>query len=82
MVPRWRWAVRWPMVGLTAAALGAVVTAYFSGRNFLDATARAGEQSSAVELHEERAEVLFWVTIVFAVAGACWPRGAWAVRPA
>lgn len=65
-VPRWRWATRWPLVGLTAVALGSVMTAYFSGRNFLDRQPEL-EQSAAVKLHEERAEVLFWVTIVFAV---------------
>ena len=65
-VPRWRWAFRWPMVGMTAAALGSVMTAYFSGRNFLDQRPEL-KQSSAVKLHQERADVLFWITIVFAV---------------
>jgi len=65
-VPRWRWATRWPLVGLTAVALGSIMTAYFSGRNFLSQRPEL-EQLSAVQLHRERAGVLFWVTIVFAV---------------
>ncbi len=65
-VPRWRWATRWPLVGLTAVALASIVSAYFSGRDFLDRRPEL-EQSAAVKLHEERAEVLFWVAIVFTV---------------
>jgi hypothetical protein len=65
-VPRWRWATRWPAVGFTTVALGAVVAAYFSGRSFLDSQPGL-QQSSAVSLHKERAGVLFWVTIVFAI---------------
>ena len=65
-LPRWRWASRWPLVGLTAVALGSIVTAYFSGRDFLDRQPGLKE-SSPVKLHEERAEVLFWVAILFAV---------------
>jgi hypothetical protein len=65
-VPRWRWATRWPMVGMTAVALGSIMTAYFSGKNFLSHRPEL-EQLSAVKLHQERAAVLFWVTIVFTV---------------
>ena len=42
------------------------MTAYFSGKNFLDQRPEL-KQSSAVKLHEERAAVLFWITIVFTV---------------
>ena len=65
-VPRWRWATRWPMVGLTTVALGAVVSAYFSGRSFLNSKPEL-KQLTAVQLHRERASVLFWVAIVFAI---------------
>jgi hypothetical protein len=75
-VPRWRWATRWPLVGLTAVALGSIMTAYFSGRSFLHQRPEL-EQLSAVQLHRERAGVLFWVTIVFAllVGLAVWGLG-------
>ena len=75
-VPRWRWATRWPLVGLTAVALASIMTAYFSGRNFLDQRPEL-KQLSAVKLHQERAAVLFWVTIVFAllVGLAAWGLG-------
>lgn len=65
-VTRWRWATRWPTVGLSLVALGAVLAAYFSGRNFLDRLERAGSAVD-VKLHQERAQVLLWVTIVFVV---------------
>lgn len=65
-VPKWRWATRWPTVGTSLGALAAVFYAYFSGKYFLDH--RPGlEASPTVQLHEERAEVLFWLTIVFVV---------------
>jgi hypothetical protein len=65
-VTRWRWATRWPAVGLSLVALGAVLAAYFSGRNFRDRLIKAGiDLPSAVNLHQERAQVLLWVTIVF-----------------
>lgn len=65
-VTRWRWATRWPMVGATAAALGSVLVAYFSGRDFVKERF-PDEQSTTISLHQERAEVLLWLTIVFAV---------------
>jgi len=77
-VTRWRWATRWPAVGLSLVALGAVLAAYFSGRNFLDRFKKAGiDLPSAVNLHQERAQVLLWVTIVFVavVLVAAWGLG-------
>lgn len=62
VVPRWRWYTRWPMVGFSFAALAAVMFAYFSGKDFLD---QRPELESIVQPHEERAEILFWLTIVF-----------------
>jgi len=68
-IPRWRWATRLPMLAVSAAALGSVVAAYFSGRNFRDhlkdADALQGELASQVSSHAERADVLLWLTIVF-----------------
>lgn len=61
-VPLWRWSTRWPMVGTSIAAMGAVMLAYFSGRSFLE---QRPELESIVQPHEERAEILFWLSIVF-----------------
>lgn len=66
VVPRWRWAVRWPTVGLALVAVGSVVLAYLSGRDHLEANPQLA-QLPAVALHEERAEVLLWVTVAFGV---------------
>jgi hypothetical protein len=67
-MPRWRWATRLLSVGLGTIALGAVVAAYYSGKNFEDRF-KKNEQPvpDGVQIHSERAEVLFWLTIVFFV---------------
>ncbi len=78
VVPRWRWATRWISVGLSLMALGAVLGAYFSGKNFADKfVAATGELPAGVALHEERAEVLLWVTVAFVaiVLAAAWGLG-------
>lgn len=62
LVPRWRWYTRWPMVGFAFAALAAVMFAYFSGKDFLE---HRPELKSIVQPHQERAQILFWLTIVF-----------------
>lgn len=75
-VTRWRWATRWPMVGTATLALGAVLVTYFSGKDFIEQRYPT-ERPSVVQLHEERAEVLLWLTIVFVafVLLAAWGLG-------
>jgi 4-amino-4-deoxy-L-arabinose transferase-like glycosyltransferase len=78
VMPRWRWATRLLSVGLSTIALGAVVAAYYSGLNFADKfQEKNGELPAGVKLHEERADVLFWLTIVFfvVVLAAAWGLG-------
>ena len=78
LMPRWRWATRLLSVGLGAIALGAVVAAYYSGQNFEDRF-RKNEQPvpDGVQIHSERADVLFWLTIIFfvVVLAAAWGLG-------
>jgi magnesium-transporting ATPase (P-type) len=76
-VPKWRWAARWPSVGLAGVASVAVLAAYFSGRNFKDHYDKAGVKVDGLQLHEERAQVLLWVTLVFVaiVLLAAWGLG-------
>ncbi|QIX27490.1 hypothetical protein ncot_13380 [Nocardioides sp. JQ2195] len=62
VVPRWRWYTRWPMVGFSAGALAAVMFAYFSGKDFLESRP---ELEPIIQPHQERAQILFWLTIVF-----------------
>lgn len=82
VMPRWRWATRMPTVGLGAVALGTVVAAYFSGRNFKDRFAKNDFEllpaaQDALDRHAERAQVLLWLTIVFFVVAllAAWALG-------
>jgi hypothetical protein len=65
-VSRWRWVLRWPMVGTTAGAVASVLVSYFSGRTFIDQH-YPDERPPTILLHQERAEVLLWLTLVFAV---------------
>lgn len=62
VVPRWRWSTRWPMVGLSVAGLAAVLLAYFSGKDFLE---KRPELEPIIQPHQERAEILLWLTLVF-----------------
>ena len=65
-VPRWRDRLRWPLLALAAVAVGALLTAYFSGRSFLDSKPQLAT-SPAVATHQDRAGQLLWVTIAFGV---------------
>lgn len=65
-VPRWRWALRWPTLGLAVSAVGAVLAAYFSGSRHLEANPALG-QLPAVSTHQARAEVLLWVVLAYGV---------------
>jgi len=68
--PRWRWALRWPMV---AATLVAVVTAYVATLSGEDlATSRGLDALPEVRTHKERGEllrnILFGFTVVVGLA--------------
>jgi hypothetical protein len=68
-LPGWRWMIRWPMVGLAAATVGAVFLSKLAGDALLDerfnnATTALAEE---IELHESRGQVLLWVSLAFLV---------------
>ena len=67
VLPRLRDRLRLPMLGLALVATGTVVLAYFSGDDFL-ATRPELAQNPQVAVHQERAELLLWLTLGF---GAC-----------
>jgi uncharacterized membrane protein len=75
-MPRWRWALRWPLV---ATALISVVTAYVATLSGADlAESRyADALPPAVQAHKERGELLRNVLIAFTVAAglAAWRLG-------
>ena len=62
LVARWREWLRWPMLGLALVATGAVVGAYLSDDSFL-ASRPELSQNPLVRTHEERAELLLWLTL-------------------
>src|SRR3546814_19550740 len=51
-VVRWRWALRWPMVGTSFAAPGSVVLAWYSGKDLLE---RKQELEQLIQTNHERA---------------------------
>jgi hypothetical protein len=67
-LPGWRWLIRWPMVGLAAATVGAVFLSKLAGdaldQRFSQATSTVREQ---IELHEERGTLLLWFSLAFLV---------------
>lgn len=75
LVPKWRWATRWVSVVSALAALGAVLLTYFSGKDLLEHREEL-QTSTVISLHQERAQVLLWVTIVFVFVVLL---GAWAL---
>jgi hypothetical protein len=79
VVPRWRWLTRWPAVGGALLALVAVVATYLSGQDFLERRIAAAsiQETAVLTLHQERAEILLWLTVVFtaSVLLAAWGLG-------
>ncbi|WP_299051383.1 hypothetical protein [uncultured Nocardioides sp.] len=68
-VPRWRWAVRWPLLGLAVLTALSIFGAWLTGGSYLDANPSL-EQIPAVSTHAERADVMLWVGLVFAALAA------------
>lgn len=75
-LPRRRELLRWPMVVLALMATGAVVIAYLSGGSYLQSRPEL-QQAPLVRVHEERAELLLWLTVAFGVVAvvAGWLHG-------
>ncbi|WP_067441018.1 DUF2231 domain-containing protein [Nocardioides jensenii] len=65
VVPRWRWSTRWPMVGASFLAVIAVVAAWVTGRDLKSQMVDQGANAEMFRFHQERADILFWLTIVF-----------------
>jgi hypothetical protein len=66
VLPARRDRLRWPMLGLALVGTGAVVAAYFTGRNLLS-TRHELAQLELVPAHQERGGQMFWVMLGFAV---------------
>ncbi|CAM3358269.1 hypothetical protein NODU109028_13430 [Nocardioides dubius] len=66
-VPRWRWSTRWPMIVVSAIGLLSVIAAWWSGRELKDERIAAGAAAARFHEHQERADILIWVAVVFFV---------------
>ena len=65
LVPRWRWLLRWPLLGLAVAALAAAFVGKESGEAFRH---RLGLTQPAIHQHASAGEQLFNVLIGLTVA--------------
>ena len=80
VVPRWRDRLLWPLVVVTAIAVGSIWVSYISGQAVQDANGPyTGEFAELVQTHEDRAKILRWVASGFALVtfAAAW----WHTRP-
>lgn len=66
VLPRWQDRLRLPMVALALLATASVVAAYLTGGNFLESRPEL-QREPLVETHEERAQLLLWLTLGFGV---------------
>lgn len=79
LVPRFRRALRWPMVLLAIGALGSTYVAKLSGENFEESIVPPeGPVFEAVERHEELANQLLYIVIGFAIVACI---AAYVLRP-
>jgi hypothetical protein len=69
VLPGWRWLIRWPMVALAVATVGAVFLAKVAGEELLEQ--RASQLSrldvAQIAVHQDRGTVLLWVALGFLV---------------
>ncbi len=64
VLPRWRWLLRWPALLL---GLGSLVLAYVAKESGEAFVAAVPTLEKAVEVHQQRGDLLFWYCLVFAV---------------
>ncbi|GAA1663917.1 hypothetical protein GCM10009745_02030 [Kribbella yunnanensis] len=64
LVPRWRWLLRWPVLLLGVGSLVLAYVAKESGEAFVAAVPTL---QKAVQVHQERGDLLFWFCLIFAV---------------
>ncbi len=76
LVPRWRWLLRWPLVVVTAIAVGSALLAAVSGQSLLDSRPDLN-QLDTVRTHRALGRLLRTVLIAdtVAVALASWRLG-------
>jgi hypothetical protein len=70
LVPRFRAALRWPMVLLALAALGSAYAAVLSGRNFKETQVpegTTGELAEVVDRHQDLGDQLLYIVIGFTI---------------
>ncbi len=64
--PAWRSGLRLPFLASVVVAVGSVVVAFWSGGSFREANDFFADNAQ-IDQHEERADLLLWVTAGFAV---------------
>lgn len=67
LVPRWRWALRWPVAILAVLAAGATYATVQSGEELRSTLELGGEVAAAIDSHETWGDRLLYASIVLAV---------------
>ncbi len=69
VLPGWRWLIRWPMVALAVATVGAVFVAKLAGQALLEDrfSGATGAVADQIAVHEDRGNLLLWVALGFLV---------------
>lgn len=64
VLPKWRWAIRWPMIALAVIGAGSVLAAYLSGKSLIGDRPTL-EQIPEVQDHMDRALILLWIALAY-----------------
>ena len=67
VVGRWREPLRWPTAVLAVIAAACCWTARITGRNLFSKLTAQGFHNKWLDIHQQRANVLVWVVLAFAV---------------
>ncbi|MGH1562225.1 DUF2231 domain-containing protein [Mumia sp. DW29H23] len=67
LVPRWRWALRWPLAVLAVLAAGGTYATVKSGEELKANLELGGEIAAAIDVHQTWGDRLLYASIVLAV---------------
>ncbi|MFD1826172.1 MULTISPECIES: DUF2231 domain-containing protein [Mumia] len=67
LVPRWRWALRWPLAIVAVAAAAGTYATVQSGEELKARIGASGEIGAAIDLHQTWGDRLLYAAIVLAV---------------
>jgi formate hydrogenlyase subunit 3/multisubunit Na+/H+ antiporter MnhD subunit len=67
LLPGWRWLARWAALLATLGGLGALLLTWWTGRDLVETNLGGGPLPEVVQTHQDRANMLVVVFLVFTV---------------